>query len=486
LLLAACVAFAGGVLFWTLHRRPPVEEPIRSLAVLPLDDLSPGAKEDYFADGMTGELITELARLPGLRVVSRTSVMQDKGVRKPLRQIAEELQVDAIVEGDVVRSAGRVRITAQLIDARSDKHLWSRTFEGPMGDVLTLQDDVARDIALQTSSILNPTVEAGLTSAKHISPEAHDDYLRGLYFIQRRDGALAAAHLRKAIELAPEYGAAYAGLAEALVTEVLANGALGEELMPPALAAANRAIQLDPGNGASYTALGAIDVAYLWDWDGADRNLRRGMELSPSDANAQIWYAVYLTSIGNPAEAVIAMQRAVALDPLSFWVNRLLGSVLYYAGRYDESLAALNRAAELAPDNFQFVEGWNSMIYELRGRYSDALAADLRGAPELSPGERDSFRAAFDHGGWQGYQQARVKYLLPRAKTVCRMNSIALSYVRLENLPEAFRWFNRELDSHCGLTVFDLASDPRLNKIRADPRFDALLERAHLTPHFRR
>ncbi len=432
---------------------------------------------------MTDELITELARIPGLRVVSRTSVMQDKGARKSLAQIARELNVDAIVEGSVVRSGDRVRITAQLIDTRSDRHLWAQTFEEPSGDILSLQDNVAREIALQTSSVLTPAARAGMTNARYVNPEAHDDYLRGLYFIQRRDGDLAASYFRKAIALQPDYGAANAGLAEALTTQMLANDKHSSEVMPSAIEAARRAIEIDPYRGEAYTALGAIDTNYLYDWTAAEKNLRKGIELSPSSSDAETWYAVYLTSVGRPAEAVNAMRRAVALDPHSFWANRLLGSMLYYSRRYDESLVALNRALELAPDRFGFVERWYPGIYEMLGRYEDAFAADMKGfRSELSPAEVQSFRFAFETGGWKAYQEARVKYLLPRSSSQCYMNSLAMSYLRLGNLTEAFRWLKRDLDNRCGTTVFDLSADPRLDKIREDPRFTALLHRVNL-PH---
>jgi TolB-like protein/DNA-binding winged helix-turn-helix (wHTH) protein/tetratricopeptide (TPR) repeat protein len=464
-------------------RKSDPSAPIRSLAVLPLQNLSGNPNEEYFADGMTDELITELAHIPGLRVVSRTSVMQYKGAPKSLAQMARELDVDAIVEGSVVRSGDRVRITAQLIDTRSDKHLWAQSFEGPLGDIFSLQDSVAREIAQQTSSVLTPAARAEMTNSRRVNPEAHDAYLRGLYFIQRRDGDLAVTYFRKAIALQPDYGAANAGLAEALVTQYWGSRKYVAETMPLALAAARRATELDPYSGEAYTALGAIDTNFLYDWNAAEQNLRKGIELSPSSSDAETWYAVYLTSVGRPVEAVNAMQRAVTLDPFSFWANRLLGSMLYFSRRYDESLVALNRASELAPDKFQLVESWNSDNYEMQGRYSDAFAADMKEmAPELSPGDVQSFRSAFETGGWKGYQEARVKYLLPRSVNKCYPNYLAMSYVRLGNQAEAFRWFSGDLDKNCGRTVFDLSADPRLDKIRDDERFRALLRRVNL-PH---
>jgi TolB-like protein/DNA-binding winged helix-turn-helix (wHTH) protein len=464
------------------HKSDPAA-PIGSLAVLPLQNLSGNPNEEYFADGMTDELITELAHIPGLRVVSRTSVMQDKGSRKSLAQIARELDVDAIVEGSVVRSGDRARITAQLIDTRSDKHLWAQSFEGPLGDILSLQDSVAREIALQTRSVLTPAARAGMTNARHVDPAALDAYLRGLYFIQRRDGDLAVSYFRKAVALEPDYGAANAGLAEALMIRYWDTRKYAAETMPLATAASRRAIELDPYSGEAYTALGAIDTNFLFDWSAAEQNLRKGIELSPSSSDAETWYAVYLTSVGRPAESVAAMQRAVTLDPFSFWANRLLGSMLYFSRRYGESLVALKHASELAPDKFQLVENWNSDNYEMQGRYSDAFAADMKEmAPELSPGDVRTFRSAFETGGWKGYQEARVNYLMPRSVNKCYPNYLAMSYVRLGNLAEAFRWFNRDLDNQCGRTVFDLSADPRLDKIRGDERFRASLRRVHL-PH---
>jgi tetratricopeptide (TPR) repeat protein len=206
--------------------------------------------------------------------------MQDKGSRKPLRQIAQELDVDAIIEGSVIRADGRVRITAQLIDTRDDKHLWAQSFEGPLSDVLSLQDGVAREIASQTETALAPSVQSQLMSPKHVNPEAYDAYLRGRFFVERRDDNTAATYFRKAISFDPEYAAAHAGLAEALITMHEAGGVTVNEVMPDAIASAKRAIELNPNDGEGYTALGTTDTVFLWDWDAAERNFRRGIELS--------------------------------------------------------------------------------------------------------------------------------------------------------------------------------------------------------------
>jgi tetratricopeptide (TPR) repeat protein len=252
--------------------------------------------------------------------------------------------------------------------------------------------------------------------------------------------------------------------------------------MPSAIAAAKRAIELDPNCGEAYTALGAIDTTYLWDWNAAEQNLRKGIALSPSSSHAQIWLA-YLTEITRPVEAVDVMKRAVALDPLSFWANRQLGATLYYARRYDESLAALKRASELAPDKPGFVGFWISADYEMQGRYADAVAADLTQLSGLSPADVESLRFAFESRGWKGYQEARVKILPSRRPSEpCRQwDNIAMGYLRLGNMSEAFQWFNREVDRRCSFVVV-LPADPRLDDVRTDSRYTALLSRINLPP----
>ncbi|HEY4011468.1 MAG TPA: winged helix-turn-helix domain-containing protein, partial [Acidobacteriaceae bacterium] len=257
--IALCVLVAAAVswlAFARLHR--PVT--IRSLAVLPLANLSGDPGQDYFADGMTDELITDLAHIPNLRVVSRTSVMLDKNAKKPLPDIARDLGVDAIVEGSTVRSGDRIRITAQLIDARTDRHLWAQNFEGSANDVLALQDSVAQQIASQARLVLLPS-----PPRPSINPDAHDAYLRGRYFFNKQDLPHSVEYFEKAIALDGNYASAYAGYATALDASAV-FGLVPEDSMSKAQAAALRAIELDPNNGEAYTELGSIQTIYQWDW----------------------------------------------------------------------------------------------------------------------------------------------------------------------------------------------------------------------------
>jgi TolB-like protein/DNA-binding winged helix-turn-helix (wHTH) protein/cytochrome c-type biogenesis protein CcmH/NrfG len=477
-LLALVVVAAA----WFLQKRIRAVKPIRSIAVLPLQNLSGDPNQEYFADGMTDELITELARIPNLRVVSRTSVMRDKGSGKSLRQIAQELGVDAIIEGSVVRADDRVRITTQLIDARDDKHLWAQSFEGQLSDVLSLQDGVAREIASQTKTVLAPSVQSQLASPKHVNPEAHDAYLRGRFFVERRDGKTAATYFRKAISLDSEYAAAHAGLAQALITMHEAGGAPVNEVIPEAIASAKQAIELDPNDGEGYTALGTIDTVVLWDWDAAERNLRRGIELSSNSALAEIRYAIYLTVRARSEEAIAHMRKAVELDPLSFFANRYLGSTLYFGRHYDEALAALGHASEIAPDGVSAVQGWVSYIYEAKGNYDQAVTAELKGIePYASPQQIHLLRSGYEKSGWKGYREAHLQYSLSRAGQPCVSYEIADDYRALGRVDEAFDWFDRAFDERC-IFMIALNADPRYDGIRSDPRFQELLRRMNLVP----
>jgi TolB-like protein len=475
-LLGLCFVAAG----WFFQRRIKVVEPIRSIAVLPLQNLSGDPGQEYFADGMTDELITELAKIQNLRVVSRTTVMQDKASQKSLRQIAQELGVDAILEGSVARANDRVRITAQLIDARDDKHLWAQSFEGQLSDVLSLQDDVAREIASQTTTALAPSVQGLLTSPKPVNPEAHDAYLRGRYFVDRREGKTAATYFRNAIALDSAYAAAYAGLAQALITMNEADEVPVTEVMPDAIAAAKRAIELDPNYGEGYTALGTIDTDFLWDWGVAELNLRRGIELSPSSALAEIRYAIYLTARSRTEEAIEHMRRAVKLDPLSFFANRHLGASLYLGRHYDEALTALASAAEIAPDQLELVQNWVASIYAAEGKYDQSVSVEIKMLQVSgSPQQAALLRSAYEKGGWHGFREAHLKFRIAQADQPCKSYFIANDLRALGRLNEAFDWYDRSLNERCYfMTLLD--ADPLHDEIRGDPRFHELLRRMNL------
>ena len=455
---------------WVLATRPH-STPIRSLAVLPLDNLSGDVSQEYFAEGMTDELITELARIPNLRVVSRTSVMAGKGSRRSLPDIARRLDVDAIVEGSTVRSGDRIRITAQLIDARSDRHLWAQSFEGSASDVLSLQDSVAQQIAAQARLVLAPAAPR-----PPVNPAAHDAYLRGRYFFNKQDISHSLEYFQQAIALDPNYASAYAGYADAL--DAVATFGFGppEQVMPKALAAAQRAIQLDPQNGEAYTEIGSIQTIYAWDWAAAEQNLTRGVSLNPSDSLAEFKYAVYLDAVGRPQDAVTQMRRALQLDPLSFLVNRRLGATLYLARQYDAALAQFQRAEEMEHSP-RSIDNYLSLIYEQKGQNDNAVQHDLSALhADESQLDTAALLREYRQRGWQSYWRARTQALLATSPRPCTAYEIGLDDLRVKDLDHAFESFQHAIDSHC-YSMALIRVDPLLDSVRHDPRYAALLGR---------
>jgi len=446
---------------------------IRSLAVLPLNNLSGDPSQEYFADGMTDELITELARIPSLRVVSRTSVMADKGSRRPLPEIARQLNVDAIVEGSIVRSGNRIRITAQLIDARTDRHLWAQSFEGPASDVLSLQDSVAEQIATQARLVLAPP-----PPRPPVNPAVHDAYLRGRYFFNKQDFSHSIEYFQQAIVLDPGYASAYAGYATALDAATTFDIGTPEQLMPKALAAARRAIQLDPQNGEAYTELGSIQTIYEWDWAAAEQNLTRGISLNPSDSIAEFKYAVYLDAAGRPQDAVTHMRRALQLDPLSFLVNRRLGATLYLARQYDAALAQMQRAAEMENQHGD-IDDYISLIYEQKGDRDEAVQHDLIALHDVQPQlDTGALLAVYKEHGWQSYWRARTHALLTTSARPCTAYYIGVDDLRVNELDHAFDSFQHALDSRC-IYMALIRVDPLFDSVRHDSRYAALLTRMH-------
>ncbi len=474
--ISLLATFSLAVIFsiWVFMRWERPRAPIRSLAVLPLNNLSGDPAQDYFAAGMTDELTTELARIHGLRVVSRTSSFAaSRSSQSSLPQIADALQVDAVVEGSIVRSGDRIRITVQLIDARTDRHLWAQSFEGTAVDVLTLQDSVAQQIATQVPLGLAPP-----SPRPAVIPAAHDAYLRGRYFLNKQDIPHSLDSFQQAIAIDPTYASAYAGYSSALDAATTFGIGTPEQLMPKALAAAQRAIQLDPQNGEAYTELGSVQTIYEWDWTAAEQNLTRGISLNPNDSVAEVKYAVYLDAAGRPQDAVTHMRRAFELDPLSFFVNRRLGATLYLAREYDAALAQMQRAAEMEHQPGS-IDNYMSLIYEQKGEHDEAVLHDLialLGAqPQLNIA---ALVAVYQEHGWQSYWRARTLALLTASVHPCTAYEIGVDDLRVNDLNHAFDSFQHALDNHCLYMAF-IRVDPLLDSVRRDSRYAALLKRMH-------
>jgi TolB-like protein/DNA-binding winged helix-turn-helix (wHTH) protein/tetratricopeptide (TPR) repeat protein len=472
LIVAACLIFLT-ITAWLLPVRPHSAR-IRSLAVLPLANLSGDPNQEYFADGMTDELITELARVPNLRVVSRTSVMAEKDTRRPLSEIAHQLDVDAIVEGSIVRSGDRIRITAQLIDGRTDRHLWAQSFEGSASDVLSLQDGVAQQIANQARLVIAPP-----SPRPPVNPAAHDAYLWGRYFFNKQDLSHSLEYFQQAIALDPSYASAYAGYASALDAATTFEIGTPEQLMPKALAAAQRAIQLDSQNSEAYTALGSVQTIYEWNWTAAGQNLARGISLNPNDSIAEFKYAVYLDAVGRPRDAVTHMRRALQLDPLSFFVNRRLGATLYLDRQYDAALAQLQRAAEMERQPGS-IDNYMSLIYEQKGDHDEAVRHDLIALHEDQPTLNTAvLLGLYKEHGWQSYWRARSQALLTTPVRPCTAYEVGIDDLRVNDLDHAFDSFQHALDRHCFYMAL-IRVDPLFDSVRHDPRYTALMTRLHM------
>jgi len=348
-LVALSITFAPA-----LQRRaaPASGIPIRSLAVLPLSNLSGDPAQDYFSDGMTDALITNLASLPALRVISRQSVMHYKGSAKPVPEIARELNVEGVVEGSVVRSGGRVRITAQLIHAPTDRHLWAHSYERQLEDVLALQGELSRAIAEEVRLTLAASEARRLTPQGRVKPEAYEAYLLGTYqWNQYTEQSLdrAIAHFRAAIASDPDFAPAQAGLALAYGRLLIFGYVRPGRGLAEQKTAALRALELDPGLGGARAALAAARMQE-WDWEGAEAEFRRAVETDPGSAVAHLWYGGYLRAVGRFEEALAQRRRALELDPVDPATNRAFARDLELAGQGDAALAQWNRVFELEPD----------------------------------------------------------------------------------------------------------------------------------------
>ncbi len=341
---------------------------------LPLQNLSGDSAQDYLADGLTEELVTDLAQLHGLRVISRTSSMRYKGTQKSLPEIARELNVDGVVEGSVSRSGERVRIHVQLIRAREDAHIWASTYEGDPGDVLGLQQAAAQAIAQEIRVRLSPEEEERLTTVRLINPAVHEAYLKGRYeFNQRTPESTkkSVAYFKEAAEKDPNYAAAYVALGEAYALLAGNTIAAPQDSVPKAKEAANRALALDPGMGEAHATLGLVAFFYDWDFYESEKQFRRGIELSPNYAFAHQWYGILLITEKRFDEAEHEFKTALDLDPLSLMTSADLAQAYFYSGRFDETIRQAQKIPEIN-GSFPPAHDLIGMANEQKGMYNAA------------------------------------------------------------------------------------------------------------------
>ena len=463
------------------------------LVVLPFINLSGDPQQEFFADGMTEEMVTQLGNLDPehLGVIARTSSMQYKHTQKRASEIAQELGVNYLLEGSVRREGNRVRVTGQLIRANDETHIWAGDFDRDLSDVLRLQSEVALAISNKIQLSLGAPVRKRLAGAPTLNPDAHEAYLRGLLAMELRtkEGMQhAIEQYQEAIRLDPNYAAAYAGLARVYSLVGVPRLMSAQDSLPKARDAAVRAISLDDSLGEGHTMLGFIKAHYEFDWPVAEREFLRGVELSPNDPYAHLFYSnSYLSSLGRHEEAIAEMKKAIAIDPLSAPVQSFLGRTYLWARRYDESLTQFNNCVQLFPG---FAINYERLAHlaTYTGKFEEAISEETKA--RLLSGEEpmgalkkeEQLRKALKEGGPQGYwrkvlELSRAEDNPPEAYR--GPYGAAIVFTRLQENQKALDALETAMDQH-ELAMTEIGVEPALDPLRPDPRFQKLLQRAGL------
>jgi TolB-like protein/DNA-binding winged helix-turn-helix (wHTH) protein/Tfp pilus assembly protein PilF len=469
------------VLGYSLLR--PASTRIESIAVLPLENLSGSTAHEYFSDGMTDALIGEISRIGSLRVISRTSILRYKGgAHKSLPDIARELNVDAILEGTVTQSGQKVRITAQLIRARDDRHLWSSAYERNLADVLSLQAEVARTIASQIEIKLTPLEMTRLNRAARVKPEAYEAFLKGNFFLHKAMPGIAKSieSFKQAIELDPSFADAHAGLAEALCFAGIFGLDTPANIYTAARASAVRALQLDETNASAHNALANIKEQYDWDLTGAEVEYRRALQLNPSHLLARIWYAQQLDRRGRSEAATEELARALKLDPISPMSLTARSMLFFRARRYDEAIQASQQALDLEP-NWINALWWQGLSYAGKGDFPNAIASLTKGA-RMNDGSL--FRSLLGHVYGRAGDRANALAMLQEIRAQAKHRYVspiefAVVYAGLGDADSAFD----SLENAYRTRVARVGELPFMyyDSLRADARYPDLMRRVSLS-----
>jgi TolB-like protein/DNA-binding winged helix-turn-helix (wHTH) protein/Tfp pilus assembly protein PilF len=481
--LAGAGGLAALALFYAGRRLlPTLPQKIGSIAVLPLENLSGDPSQEYFSDGMTDELIGEIARIASLRVISRTSIMQYKrGSRKSLPAIARELNVDAILEGTVVQSGQKVRITTQLIRARDDRHLWSEEYERDLTDILALQGEVARAVAGQIQIKLTPQEHTALTRTRPVNPEAYEAFLKGNFFLQKGIPGVnkSIEFFKRAIELDFSQADAHAGLAEVLCYAGIFGFRPSAETYPEARSAALKALQLDESNAGAHNALADVKKGYDWDMAGAEAEYQRALQLNPSHLLTRLWYAEYLARMGRYGEAIAESGRALALDPVSpnSYGNR--GMLFFRARRYDEAIRASQQALDL-DSNFINALWWQGLSYAGNRDFPKSIASLTKA---ISMNDGPLFRALLGHVYGRAGERAKALGILEELTAMAKQRYVspghfAVVYGGLGDADSTFQWLEKAYQARA-TGIHELPS-MYFDSVRSDPRYADLMRRVGL------
>jgi TolB-like protein/Flp pilus assembly protein TadD len=475
LALIAAIGYLG-IKRWYLDSN--AQSGIRSVAILPLKNLSADPQQEYFADGMTEELINDLGQVSTLRVISLTSAMSYKNTTKNLPEIAHELSVDAVVEGGVLRDGNEVRISVQLIDARNDRPIWAHTYARDLTGVLAWQGEVAQAIADQISINVTPQEQARLARSRPVDPDAQDLYLRGILQLDADDCGSAVDYFEKAVGKNPNYAQAHAALANCYGRMGESGRMAYKEAFSEQRIEATRAIELDDSLPEGHAELANTAMTLDWDWASAETEFHRALELNPNSASIHEKYAFYLVRTGRLPEALAEVQRGVDLDPVSWHSFHAEGFIYYFSHQYDQALSLILRvrALDINPPDWSFLLG---DVYAEKGRYSDAIAEFLKSGN--GPDSLGHLGNAYARAGQAGAALKTIAQLQQhvQANGVGRYE-IALVYAGLGRKQEAFKWLDEAYDAHDPGLLY-LKIDPCLDPLRSDPHFDSLLRRVGLS-----
>jgi TolB-like protein/Flp pilus assembly protein TadD len=488
--LALLLAFSGVFLarsrIWP-RTRPPAGKIM--FAVLPFENLSGDSEQEYFSDGLTEEMISRLGQMEPQRlgVIARTSAIQYKGTKKRIDQIGKELGVDYVLEGTVRHAGDRVRVSAQLIQVKDQTHLWAKNYERNLRDILSLQDEVAQAIANEVMIKLTPQEQARLTSARPLNPEAHELYLKGRYYWNKRTAeALTKSfeYFQRTIEKDPSYGLAYAGLADAYL--MLGAGEYAvlrpKEAFPKAEAAARRALELDSTLAEPHATLAYAKDVFHWDGQGAEREYKQAIELNPSYAEGHHWYCSYLAATGRYTEAIAEARKAESLDPLSLVISADVGmEALAPAGRYDEAMQQCRKTLELDP-RFAIAHACLARAYEYKTMYKEAIA-EIQEAINLSGGSV-IWEATLGHLYARAGRRDDAIKILNELKSRSKREFVPSQafiwiYAALGDKDQAFAWLEKAYEERSDVMTV-LEEERAFDPLRSDPRFQDLLRRIGL------
>lgn len=489
LALAAPLSLVGLLTFGALTAfrsgsslRPAKLVSVHSIAVLPLENLSGDPSQEYFADGMTEALTTNLAKISALRVIARTSMMGYKNKSQSLPDIAQEFGVDAVVEGSVARSGDQVRVTAHLVEAVTQSQLWADTYDRNTRDVLTLESEIAKSIVDQIQVKLTPDERARLTIPRPVNPEAHEAYLRGRYFWGKQtcDGLnKALSYFNESVERDASFAPPQVGMAESYYKQALYDCAPAPQVIPKAKQAALKALALDEGSGEAHAALGAILFFHEWNWVAAEREFKRALDLSPNYPTAHAWYATLLLVLGREKEASTQLTLAHQLDPISLHTNSLLEYLLYVSRQYDKAVDLGAKTLEMYPDAPAGVHMNLAEAYEKAGKSDQAMSEYMTGE-RLQGTDTETlaaFRRAYEQSGIAGYHEqafSTARAHLKPGDSLCDI--YPGDYLRMGDKQHAFQCLGELYQEHSNAIAW-LTVDPVWDSVRSDARFQQLLRK---------